>query len=130
MMQAARSGESPQATLVPTKARGPCRIICRAQDATGQGHLISVGGVQVIDNLALVPNVIAGGDDINAEFEQLLRNLWSDAEAPGGVLAVGDGEFDAVLPLQLWQTLVNDDAPRTPENVTDEKYAQAAAVLQ
>ena len=72
---------------------------CRPQHATGQRRLISVGGVQVIDNLAFVPDVIAGGDDINAEFEQLFGNLRSNAEATCGVLAVSDGQFNAVLPL-------------------------------
>jgi len=71
----------------------------RPQDAARQRRLISVGGVQVIDDLALVPDVVAGGDDVDAEFEQLFGNLRSDAEAAGGVLAVGDGEFNAVLPL-------------------------------
>ena len=35
-----------------------------------------------------------------------------------------------VLPLQFRQTFVNDGAPGPSENVTDEKYAQAVAVLQ
>src|ERR1019366_3604161 len=118
-----------RAPFVPAKARGPCRIVCRTQDPTGQGRLISIGGVHVIDDLAFVPDVVAGGDDVNAEFEQLFGNLWSDAEATSRVLAVGNGEFNIVLPLQFRQTLVNDSAPGASENVTDEKYAQAVAVL-
>jgi hypothetical protein len=31
--------------------------------------------------------------------------------------------------LQLRQAFLNDSAPRAPENVTDEEYAQAVAVL-
>ena len=60
------------------------------------------------------------------EFEQLFGNLRRDAKASGGVLAVGDGELNAVLFLQFGQAFVDNVAPRAAENVSNEEYAQAA----
>ena len=115
--------------LVPAEARRSRRIVCRPQDAPGQRRLISVGRVHVVDDLALVPDVIAGGDDINAEFEQLFGYLRCDAEAAGGVFAVGDGEVDAVLLLQFRQTLVNDGAPGRPKMSPTKSMRKLIAVL-
>jgi hypothetical protein len=50
--------------------------------------------------------------------------LWGDAEAAGGILAVGYGEIDRVLLLQFREALVHDGAARTAENVSDEENSQ------
>ena len=102
-------------SLIPAEAGRAGGIVRRTQHAARQRGLIAVGGVHVLDDLALVPDVIAGGDDVDAEFEQLLGDLRSDAEAAGGVFAVGDGEIDAVLLLQFRQALVNDGAAGRPK---------------
>ena len=88
--------------------------------------LIAVGRVHVVDDLALIPDVVAGGDDIDAEFEQFFGDLRRDAEAAGGVLTVGDGEVNRVLLLQFGQPFMHDGAARTPEDVTDEENAQGS----
>jgi hypothetical protein len=73
--------------------------------------------------------VIAGGDDVDAEFEKFLGDLRSDTEAAGGVLAVGDGEIDRVLLPQLGQALVHDGPAWPAKNVSDEEYSQVATFL-
>ena len=46
--------------------------------------------LHVVDQLALVPHVVAGGQHIRAQFEKLIGNLRRDSEAAGGVLAIDD----------------------------------------
>jgi len=58
---------------------------------------------------------------------KLLGDLRCNAEAPGGVFAVGDGQFDVVLFLQLGQSLVDDGSPGTAKNVTDEENAHGGS---
>ena len=89
-----------------------------------QRRLIAIGGVHVIDDLALVPDVIAGSDDVDAELEQLLGDLRRNAEAAGGVFTVRDGEVDRVLLLELRQALMDDGAAGTAEYVSYKKYSQ------
>ena len=87
--------------------------------------------LQVVDDLALVPDVIAGGEDVDAEVEKLVDDLRSDAEAAGGVFAVGDNQVDAVLLLTSradarW-TMVR---PGPSEDVADEENAQCVSSLE
>ena len=53
-------------------------------------------GVQVVDQLALVPHVIAGGHHVGAEFEEFIGDLRRHAEAARGILDIHDGEIDVV----------------------------------
>ena len=50
--------------------------------------------VDVIDDLAAVPDMIAGGDNVDPGVVELLANLGRDAEAMGRVLAVDDDEIE------------------------------------
>ena len=58
---------------------------------------IAVRHLEVFDDLALVPDVIAGGHDVDPEIEQLVRELRSDAEPGGGIFAVGNDQIDGIL---------------------------------
>src|SRR2546427_1137102 len=49
-------------SLVNSPARHVRRIICRTQDSARHAVLIAIGHLEVINDFALVPNVIAGGD--------------------------------------------------------------------
>ena len=46
--------------------------------------------------LALVPDVVAGGEHVGAQVEEILGDLRRDAEAAGGVFGVDDDQFDLV----------------------------------
>ncbi len=41
-------------------------------------------------HLALVPDVVAGGEHVDPQAEQVVRDLRCEAESAGGVLTIGD----------------------------------------
>ena len=85
---------------------------------------IAVGHLKVFDDLALVPDVIAGGHHVNPEIEELFRQRWSDAEPRGRVFTIGDDKVDGVLLYQIAQALSYDRSSRTAKNVADKKNVQ------
>ena len=95
-----------------------------AQDAAGA--FVAVGGdrVEVVDQFALVPDVVAGGENVGAQVEDFLGNLRGDAEAAGGVFGVDDGEVDGVRLADVADVLADDFASRAAEDVADEKDVQ------
>ena len=48
------------------------------------------------DLFLLVPDVVAACQQMNALIEQILGNLDGQAEAAGGILAVGNDDIDRV----------------------------------
>ena len=60
------------------------------------------------DGLALVPDMVAGADDVDAGGVELVADLLGDAEAGGGVLAVHDDEIEPELASQA-RHMLNDD---------------------
>ena len=81
----------PRARLeqVGAPARRAGREVERPQQALVLGD--------VGDDVALVPDMVAGGDAVDAGIVQLGADLGGDAEARGGVLAVDDDEIEAEL---------------------------------
>jgi hypothetical protein len=63
---------------------------------------VALGHLEIIDDFALIPDVVAGGDDVDVEIEQFLSERGCDAEAGGRVLAVGNDEIDGVIANYLW----------------------------
>ena len=57
--------------------------------------------VNVLDDIALCPYVVAGGDDIDAGVIKGLADLGGDAEAARRVLAVDDDEVELKPPAQV-----------------------------
>jgi hypothetical protein len=64
--------------------------------------------------------VVAGGEDVGAEVEELVGDLRGEAEAAGGVLRVDDGELDVVGLADVADVLADDAAARAAEDVADE----------
>ena len=77
--------------------------------------------LQVIENLALVPDVVAGGEHIRADFEEFLGDGRRDAEPSGGILGVGDGQVDPVGGDDVLQMVGSDAPPGRCENIPHEK---------
>jgi hypothetical protein len=73
--------------------------------------------------LALVPGVVAERDRVGAGVDQVVVDRLGDAEAAGGVLAVGDDEVELPVAHQTRQPLQHDGAPRTPDDVANEENA-------
>ncbi len=94
-------------------ARSVRRIVDRPQQARLS--------VDKWDDLLLVPNMIAAGDDRDAAAEQIDRNFRRDAAPVRRVLAVGDHEIDAAHFLEPRHE-VDDRAPsRFTHNVAEKK---------
>ena len=67
--------------FVPTPAGKFGWVIRRTQQAARRAVRIAIGHLEIVDDLALVPNVIARGKHVDAEFEEFLGDLSGDAEA-------------------------------------------------
>src|SRR5690348_16086564 len=77
------------------------------------------------NDLALVPDMIAGRDDVDAGGIELLADLVGDAEAVRGVLAVGDNEIERQVAAQPRHMRDDDIATGPPDHVTAEKQPHA-----
>ncbi len=73
----------------------------------------------VLDDLLLVPDVIARGHHVHAVLEEGPRDERGDAEARRRVLHVDDGQVGLVLLAQAREERVHGLAPRLAEDVAD-----------
>ena len=106
--------------LVEAEAGGAGGVVGGAEDAASA--LVGVGGDgHVLEDLFLVPDVVAGGDDVGSEIEELFGDGGGDAEASGGVLAVDDEEVDGVGFHDVGQVFADDVAAGGAKDVADEE---------
>jgi hypothetical protein len=82
---------------------------------------VALDHLEVVDDLALVPDVVARGDDVNIQFEQFLGERGRDTKAGGGIFTVGDDQVDPVLTHDSRQSLFDNGASGAPKNVADEE---------
>src|SRR5262249_42868665 len=75
------------------------------------------------DGLALVPDMVAGADDVDTGGVELVADLLGDAEPSGGVLAVDDDEVEPELASQARHMLQHDVAPGAPNDIAAEEQA-------
>ena len=80
----------------------------------------------VVEDFLLVPDVIAGGHDVDAVPEDGIGNVAGDAEARGRVLDVGDHEVDVALLDERRDGPLRDLASRLAEDVSDEQDAHVS----
>ena len=69
--------------------------------------------------------MVAAGDDVDAVREQVVGDFGSDAEAGGGIFAVGDDEVDLAVRDEVGQAIADDLAAGRTDDVTDEEYAHS-----
>ncbi len=93
------------------------RVVDRAQDRDI--------GVEMGIDLALVPDVVAAGDDVDAAGQQLVRERRREAHPGCDVLAVGDDEVEVELVPEVRQRMADRDAPGLADDVADHPDAQA-----
>ncbi len=83
---------------------------------------MGVGGNRhVVEDLALVPDVVSGGDDVGAEVEELFGERGGEAETAGGVLAIDDEKVDGVVVEDVRQVLADDMATGGSEDIADKE---------
>src|SRR3546814_221046 len=88
------------------------RKVVRAQQARLAGD--------VGHHLALVPAMVAAGDDVGPGFEKLAADLVGDTEAGGRVLAVHDDEVEAEALAQPREMRRNSIAARPADHIPAE----------
>ena len=88
-------------------------VICRTQQPRLAG--------EIIVDLALVPDVIAAGQDVETVSEQVLGELRSNAESARGVFRIGDRQIDFFRRNDLFE-MPRDKVPADgAENIADKK---------
>lgn len=91
---------------------------------------------QDLQHLAVVPNMVAGGEAVKAHLEHLVIRLAIDAAPARQILDVTDDEIRLVAPLQVGQGGRDCPPPDPSENIREEqnnhgrKVAQKARGLQ
>ncbi len=108
-------------SLVDAVAGNAGLKVGRAKHAAGAVIAIGRDGVHVVDQVALVPDVVAGSEHVGAQVENLLGDLRGQAKASGGVFGVDDGEVDRVRLADVADVLADDLSSRAAEDVADEE---------
>ena len=85
--------------------------------------------VQVIVEFPLVPDMVAAGENIEAEGEEVLGNRGSDAEAPGGVLRVGNRQIDPIRFDDILHVVRHNTPPGRAKNIADKENSHRAFTL-
>jgi tRNA/tmRNA/rRNA uracil-C5-methylase (TrmA/RlmC/RlmD family) len=100
--------------------RRPLRIVKRAQEARLT--------LKQADDFLLVPEMVAGRNDVHTRAEDFARGVRRDARAAGGVLPVGDDQVRLMLTTQPGQEFLHRPASRFANDVADEKDLHRAKV--
>jgi hypothetical protein len=90
---------------------GSRRIVGRTQ----QAHLL----VDTGQHFLFVPNMVAGGNDIDPGIKEFPDRIGGDPETGGGIFAVGDNQINIVSVDQPAQTLAQGKSPRLPDDITN-----------
>jgi len=88
--------------------------------------LVTFGGhgLHVVDDLAFIPYVIAGGENVRAEVEEILGDGRGNTEAAGGIFRIDDDQVHAALGDDVREVLTNDTPASTAEDVAYKKNPQ------
>ena len=105
-------GDAVLLALVNSPARQARRKIGRPQQSTRRTVRVAVGHLEIFDDLALVPDVVAGGHHVDAEIEKLFGQRRRNPKSRRGVFAVGDDEVSRMLFDELRQTFLDNRAGR------------------
>jgi hypothetical protein len=111
-----------QGVQQPALARGVIGIVERAQHRPA--------AVEIVVDLALVPDVVAAGDHVHAVGEQLLGEAGGQAGAGRQVLAVGDDEVEIELCAQLTEAADDRQPPRLADDVADDHAPQERGAVR
>jgi hypothetical protein len=73
--------------------------------------------------------VVAGGEDVGSEVEEIFCDGRGQPEAPRGVLRIHDHEVDLTLLDDVRQMLPHNPPSRTTENVSDKEQFHRESCL-
>src|SRR6202035_1218344 len=103
-------------TLIQAPAGQIRGIIRGTKDAAGGAVTVGFNHLEVIQNFALVPDMVAGGDHMDVQLKQFLGESGRDAETGGRVLPVGDDEVDGLVADSARQPVFDDGASGASED--------------
>ena len=84
--------------------------------------------VEINADVALIPNVIACGDDVNAQIKKPLGDFWRDAPTTSAVFTVDDDEIRTIGGLQVGQQLFKSRSPWRPHQVANVEHFDHLAI--
>lgn len=106
--------------LVDAEAWGADGVVGGAKDAAAAN--VRVGGDgHIFEDLFFVPDVVAGGDDVGAEVEELVGDGGCEAEAAGCVFAIDDEEIDGIGFEDVGEMFTDDVAAGGAEDIADKE---------
>src|SRR3954447_17227996 len=108
--------------LIHSRSRHIRRVVRRPQNASRGAVAVAFYHLEVIDDLAFVPDVVACGNDIDIKFEQLLSQGRRNPKPRRGVFSIGDNQIDAALAYDAGQAVFDYGSPGPPKDVADEEY--------
>src|SRR5579871_717829 len=80
-----------------------------------------MGGVEVVDDLPLVPDVIAGGQHIAAKVEKLVGDSRCNAEPAGRIFRISDHQVDLVGLHDVSNMVAHNLAAGAAENISNKE---------
>ena len=99
-------------------------IIGRAQHAAWAIMAVRGHGLHVFDNLAFVPDMVAGSEDVGALVEELLGDPRGHAKAAGRILRVDHHQVDLPLFDQGGEVFRYDTPSGVAKDITDKQNSQ------
>src|SRR3981081_332743 len=108
-------------TLIQPPSRHVRRIIRGTKHAPRRTISVPLNHLEVVEDLALVPNVIAGSDDVNIEFEQLFGQRRRNAETRGRILSIRNDDINRLVADNSRQPILDDQPSRPSKNVADKE---------
>jgi hypothetical protein len=84
---------------------------------------------EIVVNFALVPDMIATGQDVQAVAEQFVGKLRGDAESARRIFAVGDAQVDFFGSDDVFQVPGDKASPRRGEDVANKQEIGQTGIL-
>src|SRR5947209_9707105 len=110
-----------QSAFIQADAGNTFSIVRWPQHFPGTAARISIRRIKVIQNLALIPDVISRGEHMAAEVKQLLGNSRGNSEAAGRVLSIGNDQIHLIRLYKMRKMIAHDLAPWAAEDVANEE---------
>ena len=107
-------------SFVDAEAWGADGVVGGAENAAAT-HVGVGGDGHVFEDLALVPDVVAGGDDVGPKIEEFFGDGGGDAEAASGVFAVDDEEIYGVGFKDVGEMFTDDVAAGGAKDIADKE---------
>jgi len=86
---------------------------------------IAVRHLEVINDLALIPDVVSRGENVNSQVEKVFCQRTGNAKACRRVLAISDDQVDGLIFHDGREFLLHDVAARPSEDIANEENAHA-----